>query len=120
VTDAPEPAVELDEYVRDYLLLQATKKERDRLDAEYNRLRNEFIARIGKNHIATIAGQEVFTNKPTAAFRGKEFAADHPLLAKEFTRTVAKPELDVDALKAAHPNIWREYQSRQFRIVNVE
>lgn len=120
MTDAAEPTIELDEYTRDYLLLQATKKELDRLKAEYEHLRAEFVKRIGQNHVATIAGREVFTNKPTATFRGRDFIADHPLLAKEFTRPVMKDELDVEALKAAHPTIWRDYQSRQFRIVNVE
>ncbi len=120
MTEAVEPTVELDEYTRDYLLLRATKKELDQLIAKYNQLRNEFIKRVGQNHSATIDGQEVFTNKPTATFRGAAFIADHPVLAKEFTKPVVKDELDVEALKAAHPTIWREYRSRQFRIVNVE
>lgn len=120
MTDAVEPTVELDEYTRDYLLLRAMKKELDRLEGDYKRLRAEFIKRVGRNHSATIAGQEVFTNRPIDSFRGAAFAADHPVLAKEFTRTVEKQELDVEALKVAHPTIWREYQSRQFRIVNVE
>ena len=75
MTDAAEPTIELDEYTRDYLLLQATKKELDRLKAEYEHLRAEFVKRIGQNHVATIAGREVFTNKPTATFRPNLWSA---------------------------------------------
>lgn len=115
-----EPTVALDEYTEKYLLLRAKRDEKKRLDAEVYRLEQEFRELTGKAHIGQIGGQDVFTNRPIAVFRGKEFREDHPLLAKEYTVPVVKDELDVDALKRDHPALYAEYQSRQFRILEVQ
>jgi hypothetical protein len=118
--DTNEPTVELDDYTTEYLLLQAKRKELERLTAEYDRLVADFRARIGKAHTATIDGREVFTNRPIRAFQGKAFAGDHPILAKTYTNMVEKPVLDLEGLQRDHPALYAEYQSRQFRIVDVE
>lgn len=117
---AAEPVVALDEYTTEYLLLKAKEAELGRVQREFDQLKAAFQARVGRNYAGTIEGQEVFTHRPINNFRGKEFRDDHPILAKAYTETVEKEELDVAALKRDHPALYAEYQSRQFRIVGVK
>lgn len=115
-----EPTVNLDAYTDQYLVLRALKKELDTLTAEFERRKAEFQKLVGQHHVAEIGGREVFTHRPINSFQGKQFSADHPVLAAQYTKVVPKPQLDVEALAAEHPTVYKQYQSRQFRILEVE
>lgn len=119
-TPSDEPTVALDAYTEKYLLLRAKRAEKRRLDAEVDQLEKEFRQLVGDAHVGQIAGREVFTNRPIRTFQGKKFAEDHPVIAKTYTRIVEKPELDLLALERDHPALYALYQSRQFRILEVE
>lgn len=86
---------------------------------ELDQLKAKFRQRIGNNHQATIYGEVVFTYAPINRFAAGDFAKDHPMLAKEYTRPVVTDELDVEALKAAHPALYAQYQVRQFSTKKV-
>lgn len=115
-----EPRVALDAYTEKYLLLRALRKEKTRLDSEVEKLEKEFRELVGEAHLAQIDGQDIITNRPTRTFQGRQFAEQHPILAKTYTQMVEKPVLDLEGLERDHPAIYRRYQSRQFRILEVE
>lgn len=115
-----EPTVNLDAYTEKYLLLRAKRAEKRRVDAEVAILEKEFRAFVGEAHVGQIDGRDVFTNRPTATFQGRQFAEDNPVLAKTYTISVVKDALDLEALERDHPALYARYQSRQFRILEVE
>lgn len=61
-----------------------------------------------------IGGNIAFTWRHTGPFNARRFTADHPDLALKYTRTVTRDELDVDALRAEHPELFTAYRSRRF------
>lgn len=106
----------IDHVAGKWLQYREMRDNRDALDKQISKLEQELREAVGDATEATIFGETVVTNKPVNTFRAKEFAADNPVLFKEFTRPVLKDEFDVDAFKAAHPNLFTQYQSRQFRV----
>lgn len=92
------------------------RSNRDELDRQIKKLEAELRTEVGDAHEATIFDEVVLTYKPIDRFQGKQFAEDNPILAKEFTRPVVVDQFDVEAFKAAHPNLFAQYQSRQWSV----
>lgn len=111
--------VNLDDLTTKYLLYRELLEKKAQIDKQIEALKAEFRAAMGDAHVGKIADEEVFTYRPIDKFAIKQFTADHPNLAKEFTRPVLHDELDVEALKAAHPNVWSHYRVRQFNTKKV-
>lgn len=111
--------INLDQYTDKYLLLRQAKQAKDAAEAEYSRRLAEFRAYVGEHDVAKIGDVEVITNNKIATFRTKDFGAEHPVLAKEYTKMVEKPVLDTEALKKDHPALYAMYQSRQFLVKDV-
>jgi hypothetical protein len=111
--------IDLGQYTDKYLLLRQARADKDRAVMEYERRLAEFRAIVGDHDTASIDGVVVVTNEKIKTFRAKDFAADHPVLAKEFTKPVVKDVLDVDALAVRHPALYELYRSRQFLVKDV-
>lgn len=71
----------------------------------------------GDHEELTLNGKPVFSHRPIETFRGADFKKDHPDLYQAYLHMVEKPELDVRTLKSARPELYKEYQSRQLRIL---
>lgn len=121
MSEKTEPTVELDDVTLQlkYLRYRSLLDQQKQIEKEIAGLKAEFQAVMGDAHVAKIDGEEVFTWKPINKFATTQFKAEHPNLAKEFTRVVAKDELDTDALRAEHPYLFEQYRVRQFNTKEV-
>lgn len=100
-------------------MLREVRAQIAELEKKKKKLETELRRAVGDAQAVTFGPDVVITNRPTDRFRGKDFANEQPILAKEFTRPVMTDELDLAALEAAHPEIFRRYQSRTFKILDV-
>lgn len=117
-----EPTVALDGIegiAGKYLTLRELRGEMAKLKKEEKRLLAAIQRAVGDAHVATFYGEAVITNRPIDRFRGKDFEAEQPVLAKEYTKSVLREELDLEELERDHPVIFAQYQSRQFKILDV-
>jgi hypothetical protein len=89
------------------------------LGRRLKRLETELRNEVGDAVAATIFGEVVVTYQPIDRFRTTQFADDNPVLYKEFTRPRLVDFFDVEAFKEAHPNLYSQYQSRQWRPKDV-
>lgn len=108
---------QLDHISDKFLLLVEKRRALKDLEAEVKRLDRDIRAEVGDAEEATIFNEVVIRNDPVNKFKAKEFEKDNPTLFKEFTRPVVVYDFDVPAFQAAHPNLYVQYQSRQFRIL---
>lgn len=70
---------------------------------------------IGTAETLALLGEKRLTCKANGTFASSRFIADNPELAAELT--VDKPALDVDRLKALHPDLYLAYRARVLREV---
>lgn len=73
---------------------------------------------MGESEIALIDGRPAITYSRIEKLRGKDLEKDYPIIYEACSKDVVKHELDPDLLKLAHPEIYRQYQSRQFKRVS--
>ncbi|MEU1815213.1 lambda-exonuclease family protein [Streptomyces roseifaciens] len=90
------------------------KARQELLADELRTVENEMRLVAGKSEIVKAGGQTAWTWKQNGTFAAKKFAAAHPDLAAQYTRMM--PTLDVDALKAEHPETYAEYRARVLRV----
>lgn len=69
---------------------------------------------VGEGHALKSIDKVLLTAKPTGTFAASRFVADHPDLAEHLS--VPTTKLDIDLLKAAHPDIYNQYRSRVLRL----
>lgn len=62
-----------------------------------------------------VNGRPVFSHAYIDKVRGKDLEKDFPIIFEACSHDVVKHELDENLLKVAHPELYRRYQSRQFR-----
>ena len=89
------------------------------LEKQKKKLEDDLRRAVGDANVVTFGDDVVITNRPTDRFRGKDFANEQPILAKEYTKPVVVDQLDLEALEREHPEIFRHYQSRTFKILDV-
>lgn len=77
-------------------------------------LKKRIQAVMGDAVEGTVAGLPAFTWKHTGQFNGRRFATDHPDLVTKYTRPVTRDELDVEALKTEHGDLFTAYRARRF------
>lgn len=106
--------VSLDHISDKFLLLAEKRRELKRLEAEVAKLDREVRAEVGTAEEATVFGEVVVTNHFVNKFREGQFKKDNPVLWKEFSRRVSRTEFDAEWFRSAHPNLYEQYQSRQF------
>jgi hypothetical protein len=96
-------------------LLKADRLAKEKID-EWRRYREEIQGRLkeilGDHRAGTLDGIVVVRYEPKDQFNGTAFKAAYPNLAKIYTRPVTVEKLDVEALKAEHPERYREFQVR--------
>lgn len=100
-------------------MLRQVKAEIAELEKKKKKLETELRRAVGPAHVVTFGEDVVITNRPTDRFRGKDFEAEQPVLAKEYTKSVLREELDLEELERDHPVIFAQYQSRTFKILDV-
>lgn len=88
-----------------------------RMQLDFDRLEQEIRHEVGTADEATIFGEPVISNKLINKFKEGEFKNDNPLLHKEFIRPMVVEKFDQDAFREQHPNLYTQYQSRQFRLL---
>lgn len=74
-------------------------------------------ALMGDSTKGTIAGLDAVVFEPTARFSTTEFKKKYPNLARAYTHTVPKEEVDVEALRLTRPEVYAEFQVRPMRVV---
>lgn len=121
MSDKTDPTVDFDDTMLQlkYLRYRDLLGQQKQIEKEIDALKAEFKAAMGDAHVAKIDGEEVFTWRPIDKFAASQFKAEHPNLAKEYTRVVAKDELDADALRIDHPYLYEQYRVRQFNTKEV-
>lgn len=106
------------DHVSDKFLLYVEKRAAlKRMQFEVDKLENEIRHEVGTADEATILGETVISNKLINKFKEGEFKNDNPLLHKEFIRPMVVEKFDQDAFREQHPNLYTQYQSRQFRLL---
>lgn len=106
------------DHVSDKFLLYVEKRAAlERAKSEVEKLEKEIRYEVGTADEATIFGEPVISNKLINKFKEGEFKNDNPLLHKEFTRPMVVEKFDQDAFRKQHPNLYTQYQSRQFRLL---
>lgn len=79
--------------------------------------KNEIRAMLGDHEIGLVDGRPVMTWKRNGTFSAKRFREECPELAEKYTRLVE--ELDMEALKAGDPAVYRQYRSRALRLAGT-
>lgn len=82
--------------------------------AEADEAANQLKMLIGSAEIAIAGDRRAFTWKRNGTFAEKAFASAHPDLAEKYQQMV--PKVDRAALAADHPEIYRAFRARVFRV----
>lgn len=72
---------------------------------------------MGEAESATVEGREVYTWKRINGMNQTKFKKAYPAIAKAYTDLVEKEVLNIDLLRQTQPEIFREFQTRQFKHV---
>lgn len=75
---------------------------------------NQLRVILGDREVAIVDGQPAFTWKQNGQFSAKRFTQAHPDLARQYMTLV--PQVDVEAIKADRPDIYREFRARVLRV----
>lgn len=118
--DTAEPAVPatLDE-IADLVFMEAMLREyvadwKEKLEVCQAKLQ----AAIGDNETATLGGKLVFTWKYIDRLNETDLKKHSPNLYSAFTHLVEVPKFDKDIFRQAYPELFRQYQVRQFKRVD--
>lgn len=90
------------------------KKTAEEWEKWRNGKRAAIAALTGNAPIVKIGDLVVATRTVKDQFAGKRFADEYPTLAEEFTRVRSVAELDVDALREAHPDLVAKFSTVTF------
>jgi len=74
-------------------------------------------ALAGEAEEVTIEGKPVFTYTRINRLREKDFRKQYPVMAGVYTDVIEVEKLNVDSLRAAQPELYREFQSRAWKRV---
>lgn len=115
-----DEAVEVDRATRDELVLAKEKTAQAERAAkhDHDEVKNRARRLIGDRLRLECEGDTVATWAHIDKLDTKRFQAGEPELAAAYTRPVEHVELDVDALKTDHPEMYRAYRQRQLRFAN--
>lgn len=90
------------------------QRKADEWEKYRNGIRRQITAVTGSAPIVKVDGEVVLTFNPKDQFSGTRFAEEYPALAEEYTRERTTMELDVEALRSAHPEIASKFTVRVF------
>jgi putative phage-type endonuclease len=78
-------------------------------------LRHELMAEMGEHEVLLdMKGRKLATWRQNSTFRDSEFREEQPEVAAAYT--VVKDVTDTKRLAADHPDLYRKYRARQFRL----
>lgn len=110
---ADEATVEIDaDTYAQWLEVRAAIKEAQAVEEE---LRRKIEAQLGDATAATIGGKKVITYRPRKGWNTKGLLRDYPDLCEHYMTTEVSTRLDAYQFAAFHPDIARQYQTRDFR-----
>lgn len=72
-------------------------------------------ARMGKATILLLHGKPWGTYRNEGVFAHRKFEEEHPGLFEQFSETVVTRELNVNKLRAAHPELYKQYLAATLR-----
>lgn len=97
--------------------LRYAREQMDFWAEEVAKLKAQAITEAGEEEELTVDGKTVATYNFVAKFREKDFRKEYPEVASYFTKVERRDveSLDLDGLKKARPELYKQYQSRSFR-----
>lgn len=95
------------EYMEKRNTIAILAKEAEKLEAKLRQA-------VGDSHEATIMGEVVITNRPINRLRAKELEKHNPDLYKQYLVPKVVEVFNSEAFQAENPNIYAQFQSRQF------
>jgi hypothetical protein len=116
-TELAVPAVALDDLADLVRLEGLLRKHIDESQAELDDVQRRIKERMGESESATIDGGEIFTWRRIDGVNETKLKKAYPQIAAAYTDLVEKPVLNKDLLREAKPDIFREFQTRQFKRV---
>lgn len=108
------PTVALDHMSSVYLEYMEKRKTIEILLKEKSKLEAQLREAVGDNEQATIMGEVVVTNAPVNKLRAKELEKRNPGLYKQYLVPRLVDVFNVEAFQSEHPNLYSQFQSRQF------
>lgn len=111
-------SVELDHRSETYLLYREKLSRFEELKAEVEKLRASLEEEIGDAEVALIMDEPVITYQYINKLKTGELKKDNETLYNQFVVQKVVDVFDPDLFKAKHPNLYRRYQSRVFRVVD--
>jgi hypothetical protein len=116
-TEVAVPAVALDDLADLVRLEGLLRKHIDESQAELDDVQRRIQDRMGDSESATIDGDEMFTWKRINGLNETKFKKAYPQIARAYTDIVEKEVINKDLLRTAQPDIFRQFQTRQFKRV---
>ena len=108
-----EPVTELD---KDKVTLWLNAQDAaDQWQTHADALKQELIESIGNAHAGTVDGKKVITYRPSDKWATSRIIGEYPDIANHYMVERSIIQLDVEAMRRAHPEIVDRYQVRQFR-----
>ncbi|GAB3670481.1 YqaJ viral recombinase family nuclease [Saccharopolyspora tripterygii] len=115
---ASDTAAEITDDLADDLIRAKAKTAQAVKDAtaDHDAIKNRIKGLIGDgDRIETPGGRTIATWKQVNRLNTKRLVDEQPALVAAYTREITRTELDVDALKAEHPDVYAAYRTRQLR-----
>ena len=110
---AGEPTTELDpDKVTLWLNAQDAA---DRWQEHADALKRELMENMGGAHAGLVNGKKVITYRPSDKWATSRIIGEYPEIANHYMVERSIVQLDVEAMRRAHPEIVDRYQVRQFR-----
>lgn len=94
--------------------LSGIKKRERQLADERRAVENHLKAIAGEAEVVQCRGETAFTWKQNGPLSAKQFRAEHPNLAEQYTHLV--PALDTRRLAEDHPDTYRAHRARRLLV----
>lgn len=116
---AVEKSIELDPREADKVVAEyrAAKASQDKDDYAYRLAQNRMREMLGLATDGTVNGEVIFSWRQNGSkFDEEAFTADHPDLARRYTKSITIDVLDKKALATDHPEKYARYRNRVLRV----
>lgn len=97
----------------EYVAKKQQKEELEKWIEEFHRMRQRLAPDAREFYLN---GKVVATYDPVDKMQTRQLQKDNPALYEEFVELVTERRFDEEHFKKEHPEIWKQYQSRSFRL----
>lgn len=112
---APVPLDEIQDLVfMETMLRQYVDDWKEKLAACQDKIKEA----MGGAEVGTVNGKVVFTWKRIDRLNETALRKAYPAMAEAYTHLVEVPKLDTDLLRVGQPDLFREFQVRQFKRID--